>query len=145
VRFATVEVAKADPAALRVSTLVLTGHAEKVPAADRRKDNPLLVGDTVIYPNLGEPVSKQSKEVGFFFTVYPAKTGPAPQAELNLLNNGKLLAQLPLPLAAPDLGRIQQAGRLPIDQLAPGTYELQVVVRQGNTQLSRNTMLRIIE
>jgi len=145
VRFATVEVAKADPSALRVSTLLLTGHAEKVPAADRRKDNPLLVGDTVIYPNLGEPVSKQAKEVGFFFTVYPAKTGPAPQAELDLLNNGKLLAQLPLPLGAPDLGRIQQAGRLPIDQLAPGTYELQIVVRQGNTQLSRNTMLRIIE
>jgi hypothetical protein len=146
VRFATVEVAKADAAALRLSTLILTGRAEKVVEKDRRKDNPLMVNDVLIYPNMGEAVKKSAKEVGFFFTVYPAKAGAAPQAVLDLLDNGKPLAQLPLPLAAADSsGRIQQAGRLPIEQLAPGTYELRVVVKQGSTQLSRSTMLRIVE
>jgi VWFA-related protein len=146
VRFATVEVPKVDTAALRMSSLVLAGRAEKVPEKDRRAQNPLLVGDTAIYPNLGEPVSKKAKEVGFFFTVYPARGAAAPEAVLQLLDNGKPLAQIPLSLAAADAtGRIQQAGRLPVESLAPGTYELQVVVKQGTTQVSRNTMLRIVE
>jgi VWFA-related protein len=145
VRFATVEVPKVDPAGLRVSSLMITGRAEKVPERDRRPENPLLVNDTVVYPNLGEPVSKKAKEVGFFVTVYPARDG-VPEAVLDLLSNGKPLAQLPLPLAAADAqGRIQQAGRLPIDQLAPGTYELQVLVKQGTSQIIRTTTFRIVE
>jgi hypothetical protein len=146
VRFATVEVPKTDAAALRMSSLVLTARAEKVPEKDRRKDNPLQVGDVVVYPNLGEPVSKKQKEVGFFFTVYPARGGAAPEAVLDLLQNGKALGQIPLPFAAADAnGRIQQTGRLPIDQLAPGTYELRVAVKQGSTQLARTATLRITE
>jgi len=146
VRFATVEVPKTDAAALRMSSLVIVGRAEKVPAKDQRKDNPFLVGDVVIYPNLGEPVSKTAKEVGFFFTAYPGRGGAAPEAVLDLIKNGTALAQIPLPVAAADAaGRVQQTGRVPIDQLAPGTYELRVVVKQGSTQLSRSTMLRIVE
>jgi hypothetical protein len=126
--------------------VVLTGHAEKVPEIDRAKDNPLLAGDVLVYPNLGEPISRKAKEVGFFFTIYPARGGAAPEAALDLVNNGKVLAQLPLPLAAPDAaGRIQQTGRLPIDQLPPGTYELRVVIRQGTSQIARTTTLRIVE
>jgi VWFA-related protein len=146
VRFSTVEVPKVDPLALRVSSLILTGRSETVPAKDRRADNPLLVGDVVVYPNLGDAVSRKAKEVGFFFAVYPARGGAAVDAILNVVDNGTLVAALPLPLAAPDSrGRIQQAGRLPIDQLPAGTYELQVVVKQGATQLTRNTILRIVE
>jgi VWFA-related protein len=146
VRFATVEVPKTDAAALRMSSLVIVGRAEKVPAKDQRKDNPFLVGDVVIYPNLGEPVSKTAKEVGFFFTAYPGRGGAAPEAVLDLIKNGTALAQIPLPLAAADAaGRVQQTGRVPIDQLAPGTYELRVVVKQGTMQLARTALLRITE
>jgi len=146
VRFATVEVPKTDAAALRMSSLVIVARAEKVPAKDRRKDNPFLVDDLVVYPNLGEPVSRTAKEVAFFVTVYPARGGAAPQAVLDLLQNGKALGQIPLPLGAADAdGRIQQTGRVPIDQLAPGTYELHVAVKQGTTQLVRTALLRITE
>jgi hypothetical protein len=146
VRFSTVEVPKADASALRMSTLVLTARAEKVPEKDRRRENPLLVGDLVIYPNLGEAVNRKAKEVGFFFTVYPASGGAAPEAALDLIQNGKPLGQIPLPLAAADAsGRIQQTGRVPIEQLEPGTYELRVAVKQGTTQLARTALLRITE
>jgi VWFA-related protein len=146
VRFSTVEVPNADPAAPRMSSLVIVGRAEKVPPKDRRKDNPFLVDDVVIYPNLGEPVSRKAKEVGFFVTVYPARGGAAPEAVLDLLQNGKALGQIPLALGAADAaGRIQQTGRLPIDQLAPGTYELRVAVKQGTVQLARTALLRITE
>jgi VWFA-related protein len=145
VRFATVEVPKVDVAGLRVSSLILTGRVEKVPEQGRRKDNPLTVDDVLIYPNLGDPVSKGAKELGFYFSVYPAR-GASAEATLDLLSNGKPIGQLPLTLASPDAtGRIQQTGRLPIDQLAPGTYELQIVVKQGTTHVVRNATFRLME
>jgi hypothetical protein len=91
-------------------------------------------------------VSKKGKEVGIFFTVYPARGGAAPQAVLDLIQNGASLGQIPLPLAAADAaGRIQQTGRVPIEQLAPGNYELRVAVTQGTTRLARTVQLRITE
>jgi VWFA-related protein len=146
VRISTVEVPKTDPARLVMSSLVLVKRGEKIPAKDRRPENPLLVNDVVLYPNLGETVSKAAKEVGFYFAAYPAPGGPAPEASIELVLDGKLVAQLPLPLAAADAaGRIQQAGRLPLAQLAPGTYDLRAVVKQGTEQVFRSTMLRIVE
>jgi hypothetical protein len=141
----TVEVPKADASALRMSSLVLVKRAERVPDKDRRRDNPLLVNDVLLYPNLGEPVSKASKEMGFYFVVYPASGKPAPVSRIELLQEGKPVAQQSMPLATADAsGRIQQVGRLPLDQLAPGTYELRAVVKQGDEQVVRSALLRII-
>jgi VWFA-related protein len=146
VRISTVEVPREDIAALRMSSLVLVKSSEKIDAKDRRPGNPLLINDTLLYPNLGENVSKAAKEVGFYFAVYPAKSGPAPEAALQLLEDGKVAAELPMQLNAADkAGRIQQVGRLPLDRLAPGTYELRAVVKQGPQQLVRSAMLRIVE
>jgi VWFA-related protein len=146
VRISTVEVPLADIAALGMSSLVLVKRGEKINEKDRGSGNLLLVNDTVLYPNLGEPVSKSAKEVGFYFVVYPAKTGPAPEAVLQLLEDGKPLAELPMTLNAADSkGRIAQVGRLPIDRIAPGDYELRVVVKQGQQQLSRSVTLRLGE
>lgn len=145
VRFSTVEVPKQDTGKLRMSSLVLVKRGEKVSEKDRRTDNPLLVKDMILSPNLGEAVSKASKEVVFYFAVYPAQ-GPAPESVIELLLNSARVAQLPMPVPAADAsGRIQQVGRLPLDQLAPGTYELRAVVKQGSEQLFRSTMLRIID
>lgn len=145
VRFSTVEVASVNPGGLRMSSLVLIKRGEKVPEEDRRPDNPLLVRDVILRPNLGEPVSKSSKEVGFYFAVYPASNG-APESSIELLRNGTIVARLPLPRASADAsGRIQQVGRLPLDQLSPETYELRAVVKQGTQQAVRSTTLRIID
>jgi hypothetical protein len=146
VRFSTVEVPKYADSALRISSLVQVKRSEKVADKERPAGNPLLVNDVVLYPNLGDPVSKAAKEVGFYFAVYPAATGPAPTATIELMQNGKLVAQLPMPLAGADpSGRIQQVGRLPIDQLPPATYELRAIVQQGSQTAASTTMLRIVE
>jgi hypothetical protein len=146
VRLSTIEVDQTDPARLRMSSLIIVRRTEKVAAGERRPDNPLLVNDVVVYPNLGEAVSKTAREVGFYFAIYPA-AGQAPsEPAIDLLLNGRQLARLPMPLGRPDAsGRIAQLGRLPLDQLAPGTYELRVSVKQGSEQLSRSTVLRIVE
>jgi VWFA-related protein len=144
VRLSTVEVPGQNAAALRVSSLVIVRRGEKVPEKDRRADNPLLVKDVILYPNLGDAVSKTAKELAFYFAVYPGPGGPAPEATLQLMLNDTALAQVPMPLPAADAaGRIQQTGRLPLDQVPPGTYDLRVIVKQGGTQIARSALVRI--
>jgi VWFA-related protein len=144
VRLSTVEVPRHRADALRMSGLVIVKRAEKVPEKERRADNPLLIKDVIVYPNLGDPVSKAAKELGFYFAVYPVAGGPPPESTLQLLLNDSPVAQLPLPLAAVDAaGRIQQVGRLPLDQVPAGTYELRVIVKQGQTQITRSALVRI--
>jgi VWFA-related protein len=146
VRFSTVEVPKHNENALRMSSLVLVKRTERVPEKDRPVGNPLLVKDLILHPNLGDPVSKAAKELGFYFTLYPAPSSPAPEASIELLLNGKLVAQVPMPVPAADAaGRVQQVGRLPIEQLPPGTYELRAVVRQGTAQAAQSTIVRIVD
>jgi VWFA-related protein len=144
VRFSTVEVPKPEPSKLRMSSLVLVKRGERVPEKDRRADNPLLVNDLLLYPNLGDPISKAAKELGFYFAIYPVSGGPAPVAAIELLDNGKTVAQVPIDLAAADKsGRIQQVGRLPLDRLTPGTYGFRAIVKQGQEQVFKSVMLRL--
>jgi hypothetical protein len=146
VRISTVEVPRENPGGLRMSSLVLVKRSEKVSEKDRPVGNPLLVKDVVLSPNLGDPVSKSAKELPFYFVAYPAKGGGSPEATLDLLREGAMIAQVPVTLAAPDAsGRIQQVGRLPLDAIAPGLYELRVVVKQGSAQVSRALLLRITD
>lgn len=145
VRFSTVEIPKAADGALRMSSLMLVKRTEKADEKARRIDNPLIVKDTILYPNLGDPVSKASKEVAFYYAVYPG-AGQTPESWIELMKNGQLVARLPIPSAAADAaGRMQQFGRIPLDQLEPGTYDLRAVVKQGSEQIMRSTILRIVE
>jgi VWFA-related protein len=145
VRYSTVQVPSIDPKKLRISSLVLVDRGEQVPA-DEPKDGPLFVKDLLIYPNLTGEVSKSAKELGFFFTAYPSTSTSAPQAFLDVIQNGTPLAQLPLPLDPVDSsGRIQQVGRLPLDAFAPGTYELRAIVKQGADQVYSSVMIRVSE
>jgi VWFA-related protein len=146
VRLSTVEVPKYDEGKLRMSSIVLVRRGENVPEKERRQENPLLVNGVALQPNLGEPIRKSSKEVAFYFAIYPAPGNSTPDTAIELLQNGKMAARLPMPVPQADAsGRIQQLGRLPIDQLTPGTYELRAIVKQAGEQISRTTMLRIID
>ena len=48
-----------------------------------------------------EPVSRTAKEVAFYFAAYPAAGGPAAESMIELQQNGKPVAQIPMPLGAP--------------------------------------------
>jgi VWFA-related protein len=146
VRFSTVEVPRHEEGKLRMSSLVLVKRGDSVPEKDRRAENPLVVNGVALQPNLGDPISKSAKEVAFFFSIYPEQGGRSTDVMIELLQNAKVAAQVPMPVPPPDAaGRIQQLGRLPLEPLAPGTYELRAIVRQGPQQLVRTTMLRIVE
>ena len=147
VRFRTIEQTDSSPDELRVSSLMLVSRGEKVPPDQHAGGNPLFVGETLLYPNLGLPLKKGAdRELAFFFTAYPGG-GTATQlaGTLELLQDAKILARAPMTLPAADTeGRVQQVSRLPIDQLAPGRYQLRVLVQQGSVTVARSTEFRIV-
>jgi VWFA-related protein len=147
VRFATVEKPAADTSRLQLSSLVIVRRGEKVPESERIDGSPLYVGDTLLYPNLGMPLKRgQDKEVGFYFTAYSEPKAGDTTATLELMQNAKPVAQVPLQLAAADgMGRIQQVSRIPVDALTAGSYELRVTVHQGRTSVSQSAPFRIVD
>jgi VWFA-related protein len=147
VRVQTIDIPKVDAKQLRMSSLVAIRRTDKVPEADRIPGSPLYVGDQLLYPSMGEPFSKAStKELPFYFVAYPEGAAGASEtkATMELLNNGKQIAQAPLELArADDKGRIAQLGRIPLDALQPGAYELRVTLRQGQHSASRALTFKV--
>src|SRR5262249_36923282 len=104
-----------------------------------------IAGDLLLIPNFGAPIRKTvSKQLAFFFTVRPAKGSAPPTAELEILQSGKSLAKLPLPLPVPDaLGRIQFVSRLPRDSPSAGSYQLKVSVSDANSAVSRSAAFTV--
>ncbi|HKQ89624.1 MAG TPA: VWA domain-containing protein [Blastocatellia bacterium] len=128
---------------LRLSSVVIIQRAEQV---KEKIDSPFLVGDQLlVYPNLGEPVRKSGKPMGFYFNVYTAKgASEAPNLTLEVLQNNKSVAKVPLKLGAPDSkGRIQYASALPLDSLNPGNYELKISVSDAKSAVSRSAAFTV--
>jgi VWFA-related protein len=141
VRLSTLEVRDVDPAAVAMSSVMAVHRTERVPEDQRVPGSPLYVDDRLLLPNMGEPVSK---ELPFYFVVYPVAGAGTTEASLELLQNNQSLAKAPLELAKPDAnGRIQQVSRLPLEALKPGSYELRVTVKQGASQVSRQLVFRV--
>jgi len=131
---AAVEVPKVSGDRLRLSSVVLVGRAEKVSDAEKKSDNPLFYGDTVIYPNMGEPFKKSaSPALGFFFTVYGGHAPTARKATIEVRHGEQVAGRVTADLPAPDAsGRTQFAGAVPLQNFAPGTYDLKVTVADGS-------------
>ena len=52
---------------------------------------------------------------------------------------------MPVELVEADAqGRIQQVGRLPLAAIAPGTYQLHIVVTDGDTTLERTAYFQVV-
>jgi VWFA-related protein len=146
-RVATLTVPVAAPSALGMSSLLLVDRVEQlgvtstVGADDIR---PLYVGRTLIYPNLGQPIRKgATSELPFFFTLYGAAAGTSVQAQL--LRNGQALAEAPVQVASDAGTRAQHLGRLPIDALTPGTYELRIRAKSGAHEVSQAAFFTLMQ
>jgi hypothetical protein len=128
--------------------VVLVKRVEQVPEADRDPKKPLSFGEVLLYPNLGEPISKAtSKELTFFFTVYAARGGAdRPKGRISILKGGGRVAEAPIDLPEPDAsGRLQHVVGLPIAPFPPGTYELRVSVQDGRGEDTRSASFTVLE
>jgi VWFA-related protein len=144
---ASLEVAATEPGRPRLSSIVLVGRAEKASPSDQA-DNPLFYGETIIYPNMGEPFRKAvSPNLGFFFAVYGVAPGtPSPRVTIEVYRGdapaGRVTADLPAPDAT---GRIQYAGALPLQSFPAGSYRLKVTALTGAASDSRQTSFTLAE
>ena len=121
-----------------MSSLVLVRRMEPVPEPERDPRNPLYVGDRLVYPSTGDPLSKsRDRSLSFFYSVL---AGNAPlRSRLELVTGGRAVANVPLTLPAPDAdGRIQHLAQLPLGNLAEGDYDLRVTVDADGSSITRS-------
>jgi len=133
-RVSTLTVPAAESQALGLSSVVFVDHVEQMggaPSDHTGRPAPFFVGQMLVYPNIGDPVMKTTtKELPFFFTIYRGASGPL-TATAQLLRDGGVVAEAPLEIAGSGEPRIQQLARLPVSGLAPGTYQLRIIVVSG--------------
>jgi VWFA-related protein len=143
----TLEIPKPSADRVRLSSVLLIKRAEHVEAAEKQSDNPLYVGDLLLYPNAGEPLSRaRDHDLAFYYIVYPLgpASAPPPDTLFELRRNGRTLARITVPLGGADKqGRIQQMSRFPLKSLTDGTYELCVLVRDGRHTIQRSTFFTV--
>jgi VWFA-related protein len=140
VRKTKIEIQGLDKTKLRLSSLTLLKRADRLSADEQKKNHPLHFGEIVVYPNLGEPLRKSvTKQLAFFFTAWPAQ-GSTEKLKLTVevIQNGRSLGQIPAELpAADEKGSVKYASALPLDNFPPGSYELLVTVKDGQSGVSR--------
>jgi len=143
-RLSTLTVPAVSPDHVPTSTLVVVQHTERVTSANRQSGLPFYYGDTLLYPNAGDPLSLgRDTELMFYFAFYRGSGGD-PAVTLEILAAGQTLASVPVELPAPiPQGRVQHVGKLPIDKFPAGTYELRLRLRSGATEELRNTFFTI--
>ena len=147
VRTGTVEVAASPKGEMRLSSLVLLQRVEKLSPSEAGGDNPLHYGETILYPNLGEPIHKSvMPNLGFYFTAYGAGSEGTARATIELVKGQQVIAKLPTLLPAPDAGgRIQHAATLPLQNLEPGEYTLRLIVGSGSASHARQARFVLTE
>jgi len=141
----TVTVPPADQAALRLSSIVVIKKAER-PTAGQQVLRTFQFADMLVYPNLGEPVSKAAgNQLTLFVTVYTAKGDTtAPKLSLEIDRAGHSVGHLSYDLHAPDqTGRIQYASVISLDKFQPGDYDLKLTVRAGANMAARSEHVRL--
>ena len=79
------------------------------------------------------------------FVEVATRHGYGSTAAVPLQRNGQVLVKMPVELSKIDAqGRIQQVGRLPLTAITPGTYQLHVVVTDGNSTLERTAYFQVV-
>ena len=127
-----------------MSSAVIVRRTDTAPP-DATAPDPLRVGRVSIRPSVG-PVTTAatSPELVYFVTVYPAADGGPPEVRLELRRGGevKAFARPSLPPADADR-RIPYVGRVPLERLPPGPYELVLSARQGASAVEERASFEI--
>jgi VWFA-related protein len=147
-RVSTVTVPGSASPKLRMSSVVVVSRTEQTPGrakpAAGEKTPPFYYGDTLLYPNLGEPLTRGADgALSFYFVVYPVPGRCACTAHIALLRNGRPLAEADRTLTPADQARLQHVGQIPIGNLPAGTYELRITVTDTLDQQSRSTFFTV--
>ena len=140
------EVPRIDSGRPSLSSIVLVGHAEKVAPSEQQAENPLYYGETVLYPNMGEPFRKStSQALGFFFTVYGLKETPErPRSRSSgaIRPRARSRPTCPLPTRT---DASSTPGALPLQSFPPGSYRIKVTAQTKAGFDTRQTSFTLAE
>ena len=139
IQTSSLNIAALDETKPRLSSVAVLKRAEKLTPEEQKRDQPFHFGELLVYPDLGNAISKKAGQLAFFITVWPPKGSTANLTFVVLHNGhsiGKSSAQLPAP---DDQGRIKYASSFSLNDFQPGTYELQVIVSDGKNSVTRST------
>jgi VWFA-related protein len=141
----TLEVPVAASGQLRASSLMVVRSAERRDPTEGAAPKALEYGDVVLYPNLGQPLRRETGgAVAFFVKAWPAIDRPGIDARVEVLRSGRTIVTTKPSHLLPDaLGRIQLASSLPLERLGPGAYELRVTLTDGRDAETRTAAFPI--
>jgi hypothetical protein len=129
-----------------VGDLIVASRVEAVPADQPgAAQHPLVWQGRLYTPSLGEPVSTATRTE--LTVALPMVVAGAPfGAVLELRRGGETRKTVSLAVGQPAPGgRLMLVGRLLIDDLSAGEYELRVIVTQAATTTTRTGTITLVE
>ena len=129
-----------------VGDLIVALRVEAVPADQPgATQHPLVWKGTLYTPSLGEPISLATQsELTVALPMIVAGDAPSAALELRRGAETQRTAALAVDKALPDR-RLVLVGRLPIDDLPAGDYEVRVTVTQGGQPTIRTAMITLVD
>ena len=111
-------------------------------------DEPFQFQGGSVTPTLDNDISKSSEPMlRLFFTVYqdPSISSP-PTVEIQFVQNGKVLANVPMQLPAADArGRIPYLMTIPTASIPPGIYQIRATAKQGGTIAETSSVVQFVQ
>jgi VWFA-related protein len=132
-----------DISSLQVSSLVVVQRADRITPEEQKLDNPLVTGDLLLYPNLGEPLQKSGQKTVAAFAVIEPASGTNPSATLQVLRDITEVASIPVPLTPDGASRLRAVAEISLDKLPVGHYVLRLIVTEGDRREIRDASLEI--
>ena len=143
IRTSSLDIAAVDETKPRLSSVSVLKRAERLTPEEQKSDQPFHFSELLVYPNLGEGISKKAGQLAFFLTVWTPK-GAAANLTFVILQNGRSIGKSSAQLPAPDAeGRIKYASSFSLNDFQPGTYQLQVIVSDGKNSATRSTQFTL--
>ena len=143
IRTTSINIATLDETKPRLSSVAVLKRAERLTPEEQKHDQPFHFGELIVYPDLGEPISKKAGQLAFFVTVWTPK-GLTPKLTFVILQNGRGIGKSSAQLPAPDeQGRIKYASGFSLNDFQPGVYELQVTVSDGKNSATQTTSFTV--
>lgn len=142
---ATVEIEDPPAGHLRASSLMLVGRVEKVETGETGLPAPLRYQDVLLYPALASPARAPADEpIVLFLTAWPGIDRQSVEARVEVLRDGRIIHALSAGTheAGPD-GRVQLASSLAAGGLAPGVYELRMILTDGRDAETRSASVLV--
>ena len=119
-------------AAARLSSLVVAKAIRRLDPLPEEEPDPLVFGDSLLQPNLGETVHKSETPSLAFFVVAQGRERLPEEAVVEVWGEGTRVGRSAMKLEPPDPeGTVRQGGSVSLASLRPGLYTLKVEVASG--------------